>query len=184
MLQYLKWRTYRRAYFRLLYTQVSPESLARGVALGLFIGLLIPMGLQIAIVLPLALAFKAAKVPAIAFTFVTNHVTVFFIYPIQCWIGSYLMLSPLRYAELAAQLRGLIAADSFSGMMKEIGTLGMQIAVSFFLGGLLFGIIAGVIGYIFTKRAAVRFRARLEERRRRRRRRAAERSAGPETLKK
>ena len=158
-------RTYKAFFLKMMRSsQDSPDYLARGVALGLFIGFLVPMGLQIAIVLPLAFLLKAAKIPAVAFTFVTNHLTVFFIYPVQCWIGSFLMFHPFRYAELSEQLRGLIAAPDMQTAMTEIARLGIQLGVSFFLGGLLFGVIAGVLGYFVTYAATVRFRARMAAR--------------------
>ena len=140
----------------------SPDYLARGVALGLFIGLLVPMGLQIAVVLPLAFLLKAAKIPAVAFTFVTNHLTVLFIYPVQCWIGSYLMFHPFRYEVLADRLHGLIDAPDMETFMTEIARLGGQLVASFFLGGLLFGVIFGLLGYFLVYGATIRFRARRD----------------------
>lgn len=165
MKKYFQWRTYKAIFLKLMRTQASPESLALGVALGLFIGFLVPMGLQILVVLPLAFWLKASKVPAVAFTFVTNHVTVFFIYPVQCWIGSYLMFHPFRLSVLQDQLRGLIQAPDMQTALVEISHLGLQLGISFFLGGLLFGAIAGGIGYMGTYQAAVRFRKKLADRR-------------------
>ena len=165
MKKYLQWRTYRAFFLKLMRTQASPASLARGVALGLFIGFLIPMGLQILVVLPLAFLLKAAKIPAVAFTFVTNHVTVIFIYPVQCWIGSYLMFHPIRLDSLWQQFDGIIHAPDLQTVCTEILRLGLQLGGSFFLGGALFGAIAGVIGYICTYQAAVRFREKLAARR-------------------
>ena len=142
----------------------NPDYLARGVALGLFVGFLVPMGLQIAIVLPLAFLLKAAKIPAVAFTFVTNHLTVFFIYPVQCWIGSYLMLHPFCYENLVEQMGGVVSAPDMATFMAEIAQLGVQLGASFFLGGLLFGVSSGLLGYFFTYWATVRFRARAAAR--------------------
>lgn len=165
MKKYLSLRTYRALFLKLMRTQASPASLARGVALGLFIGFLIPMGLQIIVVLPLAFWLKAAKIPAVVFTFVTNHVTVLFIYPLQCWIGSYLMFNPISLASLHGQFDGLIHAPDMRTALVEIGRMGLQLGGSFFLGGLLFGVIAGGIGYLCTYHAAVRFRAKMAARR-------------------
>lgn len=162
--KYFSWRTYKAFFLKMMRSSENPDYLARGVALGLFIGFLVPMGLQIVIVLPLAFLLKAAKIPAVAFTFVTNHLTVFFIYPVQCWIGSYLMFHPFRYEVLAEQMNGLIDAPDMATFMAEIARLGVQLGASFFLGGLLFGVIAGLFGYLFTYWAAVRFYARAAAR--------------------
>ena len=162
--KYFSWRTYKAFFLKMMRSSDRPDYLARGVALGLFIGFLVPMGLQIAVVLPLAFLLKAAKLPAVAFTFVTNHLTVFFIYPVQCWIGSYLMFHPFRYDTLAEQLRGVIDAPSMKMFMEEIAKLGLRLGISFFLGGLLFGVLAGAAGYLVTYRMTVRFRQRRAER--------------------
>lgn len=160
MWKYFSWRMYKAFFLKMMRSSDSPDYLARGVALGLFIGFLVPMGLQIAVVLPLAFLLKAAKIPAVAFTFVTNHLTVFFIYPVQCWIGSYLMFHPFRYDTLVEQLRGLIDAPDMNAALAEIAQLGGQLVASFFLGGLLFGVIFGLLGYFLTYGATVRFHAR------------------------
>lgn len=165
MKKYLQWRTYRALFLKLMRTQASPASLARGVALGLFIGLLIPMGLQILVVLPLAFLLKAAKIPAVAFTFVTNHVTVFFIYPVQCWIGSYMMFHPISMTTLEGKLQGLIHAPDMQSAMEAVAKMGLWLGGSFFLGGLLFGAVAGIIGYFVTYQAVVRFQKKLAARR-------------------
>ena len=168
MLKYFQWKTYRELYVRLMNSASDPKVLARGVALGLFVGFLMPMGLQIVVVLPLAVLLKAAKVPAIAFTFVTNQLTIFFIYPVQCCVGSYLMLSPLNYADIAAHLKGLMASPDIRTVFGEIGRLGVQLGGAFFLGGFLFGAIAGTAGYWGTYFLAVRFKKKLAERRKKR----------------
>jgi len=172
MWKYFSWRLYKASFLKMMRSSDRPDYLARGVALGLFIGFLVPMGLQIAVVLPLAFLLKAAKIPAVAFTFVTNHLTVFFIYPVQCWIGSYLMFHPFRYEVLADQLRGLIDAPDMNAALEEIARLGGQLVASFFLGGLLFGVIFGLFGYFLTYGAAIRFRARRDARKKARSRTA------------
>lgn len=43
------------------------------------------------VVIPLAFLLRAAKVPAVAFTFVSNHFSIIVLYPLQCYLGSYLI---------------------------------------------------------------------------------------------
>lgn len=97
----------------------TPDSLARGVALGLFVGFFIIFGLQLVVVVPLAWICRANRIAAVTFTFVTNHVTVFFIYPLQCLAGGYIMgdnysmqALQAKIADLFIILPGIISPDS------------------------------------------------------------------------
>lgn len=145
----------------------TPECIAKGVMLGLLIGFMIPFGLQIIIVLPLAFVFKANKIVSCAFTLVTNHITIFFIYPFQCWYASYLMnwlagnsFKQLSYQTLKEIFKKFIAAPS----MKALAELGNDVMVPFLVGGALLGIVSAAIGYF----AALFVVRRLRERRERR----------------
>ena len=153
--------TIRNYYLKLMRTRGTPEYVARGVALGLFIGFFIPLFCQLVIVIPLAFLLRAAKVPAIAFTFVSNHFSVLLIYPLQCWIGSYLIFRPFRYAELHTRLEELLATPSF----EAFRSLGTDVALSFFAGGLLFGLLSAVPAYFITIELVEKYRRRKTERR-------------------
>lgn len=162
------WKNLKLSMLRMLRKSSSPEYLARGVALGLFCGFFLPMGVQIMAVLPLSFLLKAAKMPAVAFTFVTNHVTVLFIYPLQCWIGSYLIFHPLRYQEISAQLKALINSATWQEACREVVQLGFQLGASFFAGGLLFAVIASTAGYftaLFFARRLIRLKEAAKQRR-------------------
>ena len=163
-----KWKNWKLAMLRMLRKSSSPEYLARGVALGLFCGFFLPMGIQIMVVLPLSFLLKAAKMPAVAFTFVTNHVTILFLYPLQCWIGSYLIFCPLKYNEIAAQLKSLINSATWQEACREVAHLGLQLGASFFAGGFLLALIASVTGYftaLFFARRVIRLKEAAKQRR-------------------
>jgi uncharacterized protein (DUF2062 family) len=133
-------------YVKLIKQGGTPEYIARGVAIGFMVGLLIPFGLQIPIAIALAFMFKAAKIPAFACTWVTNHFTVFVIYPFQCWIGSYLIGNPLNLPEVKSMLRNVINERNW----ESFRALGGQVIASFFAGGFLFGLLLAVPGYFIS----------------------------------
>ena len=139
----------------------TPEYIARGVALRLAVGFVIPMFFQLAVAIPLSFLLRAAKVPAIAFTFVSNHFTVFLIYPVQCWIGSYLIMRPLTYRELEMKLKDVVADPSWA----TFSALGVDLGLAFLAGGVLFALLAAVPGYFLTVRLVKRYRAARERRR-------------------
>jgi uncharacterized protein (DUF2062 family) len=94
----------------------------------------------------LAFIFKAAKIPAFACTWVTNHFTVFIIYPLQCWIGSYLIANPLHLEEVRKVLSNVVEDPSW----ESFKSLGGQIIASFFAGGFLFGLLLAIPGYFIS----------------------------------
>lgn len=148
----------------------DPGYIARGVALGLIIGWVIPMGFQIVLVLPLAFVLKAAKVPAIVFTFVSNHFTVIFLYPLQCWLGSLVLRNGLTFGKLTQMTRDVVAALENASMReawREFSELGWRVISSFFVGGLLLGVPSALVGYYVTLNLVRRYRRFREERRER-----------------
>ena len=133
-------------YVKLVKQAGTPDYIARGVAIGLMVGMVIPFGLQIPIAILLAFLFKAAKIPAFACTWVTNHITIFFIYPAQCWIGSYLIGNPLQLANVEKQMQIVLDEKTWTSLKA----LGGQIVASFFAGGFLFGLILALPGYFLS----------------------------------
>ncbi|QSH41792.1 DUF2062 domain-containing protein [Lentisphaerota bacterium ZTH] len=150
-------------YFKLVKQSGNPEYIARGVSLGFFVGLLIPFGAQIIVVLPLAILFKAAKIPAVACTFVTNHVTIFFIYPFQCWVGSYLIARPLTMKAVEHMFKEVLEQKTLSSLFA----LGKEVVISFFAGGFLFGLLLAVPGYVISLYLVKAYRRRKEEKKKR-----------------
>lgn len=151
----------RYLYLRLLRNPGSPEYLGRGMAVGLFVGFLIPIGAQTLIALFLAIVCRGSKILAITGTYVTNPVTVLFIYPIQFYIGSYLIFNPIQFHETSAKLRQLLNDPSWSAF-KELGE---QWVASFFAAGVLFGILAAAAGYFATVYVVTAHRKRRSARR-------------------
>lgn len=151
-------------YYKIVRQEGTPESVARGAALGLFIGFLIPIGLQTVVVIPLAFLFKANKVLSFLFTMLTNPATVFFIYPIQCYIGSVILGNPMSINTLQERL----FAVNWESRWDAFLGLGNDIIVTFFVGGALFGILSAPIGYFACYGVVERYRYRRQERLRKR----------------
>lgn len=152
----------------------TPESISRGVTIGLAVGLVIPFGLQIPFALPLAFVLKANKIASVAFTFVTNHFTIFFIYPFQCYLGSHIVGAPLSYASLSATLKNFLhyltsGEATFKQSYEELMLLGQDILIPFFVGGAALALIMGVTGYFLSLYLIRAFRNRKENRKEKRR---------------
>lgn len=119
------------------------EFIARGWALGVFVGSVIPFGFQIYISLPLSFLFRCSKVGALTGTLITNPVTIIFIYPAQCWAGSHLLGRDLSYGVISDALKGVLTKQDWQSLMELSGDLIM----SFFVGGFLLAALATPIVY-------------------------------------
>lgn len=154
-------------YFKLVKQSGTPEYVARGVSLGLAVGFMIPFGLQLVAVLPLAVLIKAAKIPAIAFTFVSNQLSIFVLYPLQCMVGSYLIGSPMRYGRLQEALTHVHKAETMMCKFEVLFDLGRDTVLSFFAGGLLFSVLTAVPAYFISLWLVRRHRMKKELRKQR-----------------
>lgn len=133
---------------------LPPEDIAAGWALGMFVGCAIPFGLQLIVSIPLAIMMRVSKVGATVATFITNPATIFVIYPAQTYIVNKLLFG------------GTLAFSSLLNMewtREAVFKLGAEIIASFFLGGILLGIILTPITYILVKRVVIRHREKKQK---------------------
>ena len=149
---------YLRLCAKMVHEKHSPEYIARGWAIGMFCGCAIPFGLQLLVSIPAAFLIKGSKIGSVVGTLITNHFTIFVIYPVQCWIGNRLLGGSLSYAEINNALAEVVHERSFSSLMH----LGGDLMAAFFLGGALFAAVMTPITYWFVKTLVVSRRARRE----------------------
>ena len=133
--------------------KLPPESIAGGWALGMFVGCAIPFGMQLVIAIPLAMMMRVSRLGATVATFITNPATIFVIYPAQTFIVNKLLFGgSLTYSKLMET----------EWTWHAVRRLGVEVAVSFFLGGFLLAAILTPITYYAVKRLVVAHRARAE----------------------
>ena len=160
----MKRTVFLKTYLKIIRTEGTPSSIARGVALGLAVGLIIPVGLQTAPAIFLAFVFKANKVLTWMCTCVTNPATAIVIYPVQCWIGSYLIFHPISFSTFTAEFNEVVHAESIAAAWQAFTELSGVILLSFFAGGLLFAIIAAPLGGILGYKAALAYQEHRKRR--------------------
>jgi len=125
------------------------KRIAAGWALGMFGGCFIPFGMQLIVTVPLSIWWRVSKIGATVGTLITNPVTIFFIYPAQCWVGSRLIGSPLSWEYLQDEVYGKLAkASVFSAEgWRILADLGGRVLGGFFAGGFLLAIVMTPITY-------------------------------------
>lgn len=164
----LKWRWLRfRA--RMVRERKSPAFIARGWAIGMFYGCTIPFGFQLMLSIPTAILLKGSKTGATVGTFITNHFTIFAIYPMQCWAGNKVLelfgCDVVPVSSIVGELRRIGAMSMLSDeFWHSLGQLGGGVTASFFIGGALLAAICVPLTYWAVLRSVERRRARTERR--------------------
>ncbi len=153
-------------YYKVMRTSGTPEYIARGVAVGIFISFFMPNMFQTIPALALAFLIRGAKIPAMLITWISNWWTAVFIYPVQCYIGSILVFHPLSYEEIAERTRQAFL-DMKTMDFEQFWQLGRELTAAFLAGGLVFGVAAAVPGYFLSLKLVRKYRALREERRKR-----------------
>ena len=131
--------------------KMSANRVAAGWALGMFVGCAIPFGFQLIISVPISVIARVSKLGATLGTFITNPITIFFIYPAQTWVVHRILFAsnPQMPSEWTWQAVKVLAGRTIA---------------SFFIGGVLLGIILSPIMFFFSRRAVLSYRAALERR--------------------
>ncbi|MEJ2470140.1 MAG: DUF2062 domain-containing protein [Desulfuromonadales bacterium] len=116
-----------------------PEEIAKGVALGIFIGMTPTFGFQMVIALVFAYLLRENRLAAVLGVWVTNPVTAPVIYAIEYEIGRILLSLP----------RASLPSELTWGAYAH---LGWDILYPLWVGGLLAGVLLGALSYFVTLR--------------------------------
>ena len=149
----------------LLHQNASPHSIAYGLALGIFIGFLPIMGVQMAVVLFFSLFFRGANKPAaVVGVWISNPLTVLPIYAFNYLVGIllYPVAVPLTYEAMKEALFHIFELPGPWQQTLAFLNLGADIFIPMFLGGGIIGVVAMIPTYYFTKKAITRIRRKRE----------------------
>lgn len=122
---------------RLVGIEDTPEKITRGLALGIFVGLLPLMGIQILFVVFLAVLTRVNKISATLGVFITNPFTVIPIYAFNLKVGFVLTG---RYSELS----GVGSLKT----VREFANLGADLLFDFLLGSFVVAAIGATLTYL------------------------------------
>ena len=151
-----------KLYLKIVREKASPEYIARGWAIGMFCGCLLPFGFQLVISLPASILLKGSKIGASLGTFITNHFTIFIIYPCQCYVGAKLMGYQLTYGAITGAMKGVLREES----LEALTGVGTEILVSFFVGGAILAALMTPLTYFAVKRMVIKHRISAERKKR------------------
>lgn len=131
----------------------SSHKIALGLALGIFIGFLPIMGIQMAVVLPFAILFRGNKTAAIGGVWVSNPVTFIPIYYMNYKVGlllsDYHRMTWEHFTELFQTLN-----------LASLVQLGKEMLYPLILGSFIVAVVSAVPTYFVTRLLVSRNRRR------------------------
>ena len=148
-----------RLYAKIVREKASPEYVARGWAIGMFYGCLIPFGFQLICSIPTAFLLKGSKIGATVGTLISNHFTIFFLYPAQCYVGLLVMGKGRALDEVRQIMEDVIRRQSYEALFG----IGRDLVIAFFIGGALLTAVMTPLTYFFVRSLVVRYRERRAE---------------------
>jgi len=138
---------------RILQLDDTPESIARGVGLGIFIAMTPTVGIQMIIVTIVNTLARANRLAGILMVYISNPVTLVPIYWADYRIGCAITgTTPIGFQ----QFKGLFELQSsgffskFLEFVTKAGALGWDMVGPLFLGGAVLGVVCGVPAYFVT----------------------------------
>ncbi|KIH75817.1 hypothetical protein SAMN05660860_02958 [Geoalkalibacter ferrihydriticus] len=133
-------RQFKLNFIRLLRARGTADEIAKGLALGVFIGMTPTFGVQMIIAVFVAILLRENKIAAAAGVWVTNPFTAPFIYALGYETGR-LLLGMDRVA--------LVREFNYEAVKR----FGWDLFLPLTVGGIVLGVLCGVITYALTVRA-------------------------------
>jgi uncharacterized protein (DUF2062 family) len=146
----------RYMYQRFIQLRGSPEDIAWGMAIGLFMGLTPTVGIQTYMAIFVASLLKRSKISAAIGVWITNPVTIPFFYGLTYYIGAKMLGHPLQHSPVM----------NFS--LEAFRAAGKSVFISLWVGGVLLGLVAAIIGYFLSLHMVLSGKKKAEELRKRR----------------
>ena len=143
-------RTARLYYLKILRLKGDPQSLARGVTVGVAIGIIPILPIQTLVILLFAPLFRGNSIAAIlAGLLVGNPLTLFPLYYI-CWkIGKWIYPVELNWTKVRETLEFVLSGEaaSLGERLTALSHLGYESLLILVLGGIVLAIPAALISY-------------------------------------
>ncbi|MEE8260100.1 MAG: DUF2062 domain-containing protein [Nitrospinaceae bacterium] len=136
-------------YYRFIRLQATPESLARGVAIGLFISTTPTFGVQTFIALFLAALLRCSKICAMVAAQLSNALTAPFIFLGTYYLGAVILDTPFDRSRLDGLMDGLWGNVWTSGWsaFAPLWDGFQDVFAALWVGGLIVGVVLAAMGY-------------------------------------
>ena len=121
-------------YHKLIHSHATPEEVAWGFAIGVFIAMTPTLGLHMILAIALCAVLKKNEVATVLGTWVVNPLTIFPCYWLAFKIGLFFLGRPLQQ-------------DLTARAIKDIFHLGGKIILPLWIGGIVLGLLSAIPSY-------------------------------------
>ncbi len=135
----------------------SPQAIAGGFSLGIFLALTPTIGVQIILAVFLATFFKVSRPAALISVMITNPVTVPPIFTFNYWVGSFFFDGPSvgevyrHFIKIAEEMAKLNVWE-VGAQLKAIAATGQDMLIPLLWGSMLVATLFGVLSYALLAR--------------------------------
>jgi uncharacterized protein (DUF2062 family) len=165
--------------FRILHVDDSPERIARGMAVGLFICYLPLIGIQMLLAWAAASLLRANKIVAVLCVWISNPFTIIPIYYPSYILGRWLfgfssgkhLIDPEGIEHLFEKTLSfyrLLTEFHEVAFWKEVSSVLMKIGLETFVGGIIFGMVVSAAGYTLGYHGVTAYRRRKQQKKEKR----------------
>jgi len=150
----------------ILHVQDSPERIAFGAALGLFVACTPTWGVQMILALALAALVRANKAATIPFVWVTNPFTIVPIYWFSYKFGALLLTGtwatdPAVKAKIILLVRESMGVNVFKySFWSNLAGLAVDVGWPLWIGSVIMGLSSAAITYFIVRAGVIRHRER------------------------
>lgn len=136
----------------LVFSKNPPRFDARGISLGLIIGLIIPLGGHIACLTLLRMLIRFNYLASLGSSLIGNPFNAIPLYYGYYCLGSWLMGSPveLDFTVFSTLMNPITDAASFWDSLSSFMHLGREMLVRWFAGAVALAVVFGPLGYVVT----------------------------------
>ena len=166
----------RRLVERVLTINDTPESIALGVALGMFVAMTPTVGIQMMIIVVLGTVVRANRIAGLLMVYISNPITLVPIYLANYYVGALLLGMEFRrdefesgFGEFYQTVQTVGITEAIPALWDAFVGLGWELSLPLVVGGCVLGAIFGIPLYPITLRGV-----RAHQRRRERKRALAE----------
>jgi uncharacterized protein (DUF2062 family) len=144
-------RTIRYYWLKFIRLQGDPHVLARGVAIGIFIGVTPTIPFHTILAISLALLLRGSKIAALLFTvIVSNPFTFFFQYYFSWRLGTLLTFRDLSWGKICSVLDLIATNAGFQETLVALGGLGRDTIWVMLVGGIILALPFAMLGYLLS----------------------------------
>ncbi|MBU0485032.1 MAG: DUF2062 domain-containing protein [Proteobacteria bacterium] len=144
-------RIFRYYHLKLKRLKGDPENLARGVAIGTFIGITPTIPLHTILIIFICIFMKGSKVAGLLSSWlVSNPLTFFLQYYLSWKIGNWLTSRDLSWEKISQVLEIISSDAGFNATLNVLGRLGADALIVLVLGGCVLAIPISLISYFLS----------------------------------